>query len=485
HRDEHLAPPPPQRAHRRSGAEHGGQGVQRAGEHQRDQQHHQRGEQRGRGPAVQGDLHQHRADQCGRGISRPGGGRPADPAARADGHGVPGHVRADHEAREASAEEDPDPGMAELVHDRHREPGGAPGGQQHDGERHQHGGRHPPPGGGGGAGQHALHDLVAEGRQVHRPMVTAPPHSGLGARRPALPPGACETVRTRRRPSTALVTGMPEIDPALARWITAPEEDPQNPLLRLSFTLDSPPLAARLLVTGLGTFRAHLNGMPVGEGRLDPGLTDPRRRVQVCGGDVAAQLRRGENVLAIELGRGFHATTTPNVWRWHLAPWRGPVRAWSQLRVDLADGTARALATGTGWVTRPGPVTFDSMYEGETFSPAEDPEAWLLPGYDASSWAPVVVDRPGGGSRRKARRPEPVMQLQVQEPVVEHGALLPRVVSSDPQRIVLDMGRVIAGWCRYELSAAEGRDDPPVEFVARHAEKLRGDGTVADENEHV
>ncbi len=281
------------------------------------------------------------------------------------------------------------------------------------------------------------------------------------------------------------MTGMPEIDPALARWITAPEEDPQNPLLRLSFTLDSPPLAARLLVTGLGTFRAHLNGMPVGEGRLDPGLTDPRRRVQVCGGDVAAQLRRGENVLAIELGRGFHAMTTPNVWRWHLAPWRGPVRAWSHLRVDLADGTARALATGTGWVTRPGPVTFDSMYEGETFSPAEDPEAWLLPGYDASSWAPVVVDRPGGGSRRKARRPEPVMQLQVQEPVVEHGALLPRVVSSDPQRIVLDMGRVIAGWCRYELSAAVGRDDPPVEFVARHAEKLRGDGTVADENEHV
>lgn len=190
---------------------------------------------------------------------------------------------------------------------------------------------------------------------------------------------------------------MPDIDPTLARWITAPDEDPQNPLLRLAFELSSPPVAAQLLVTGLGTFRASLNGIPVSDGRLDPGLTDPRRRVQVCEVEAAALLTRGENVLAIELGRGFHAMTTPNEWRWQLAPWRGPVRAWARLRLDLADGTTRALSTGEGWRTRPGPVVFDSMYEGETFLPTEDPAAWRLPGYDDADWPRCGWTAPAAG----------------------------------------------------------------------------------------
>lgn len=278
---------------------------------------------------------------------------------------------------------------------------------------------------------------------------------------------------------------MPEIDPALARWITAPGEDPQNPLLRLAFTLGSPPVAGRLRVTGLGTFRAHLNGAPVSDGRLDPGLTDPRRRVQVCDLDVSALLRSGENVLGIELGRGFHAMRTPNVWRWHEAPWRGPVRAWAHLRVDLADGSARALTTGEDWLTRPGPVVVDSMYEGETFSPTEDPSAWLLPGYATDGWEPALVARPGKGSRRRLESPEPLLVTQVQEPVVEQGEITPVVVSATSQRVVLDMGRVIAGWCRYELRDEVDALSPTLELVARHGEKLRDDGTVDDDNEHI
>ena len=278
---------------------------------------------------------------------------------------------------------------------------------------------------------------------------------------------------------------MSDIDPSLARWVTAPGEDPQNPLLRLSFELPSPPLAARLWVTGLGTFRAHVNGTEVNRGRLDPGLTDPRRRIQVVEVEAAPLLVQGRNVLAVELGRGFHAMTTPNEWRWHRAPWRGPVRAWAHLRLELADGTVTALSTGEHWRTRPGPVTFDSMYEGETFSPTEDPGAWLLPGYDDSAWEPVLVARDHVGSHRAERAAEPLLLRQVQEPVVEQEEITPVVLSSSPERIVLDMGRVIAGWCHYTLADRVGPSAPPIELVARHAEKLRADGTVDDANEHI
>ena len=279
-----------------------------------------------------------------------------------------------------------------------------------------------------------------------------------------------------------------DIDPALAAWITAGEQDPQNPLLRTVFELSAPPVSARLLVTGLGTFRAGINGVEVDDARLDPGLTDPRARVQVRELEVGALLHRGENVLGIELGRGFHAMTTPNVWRWELAPWHGPVRAWAHLRMHLADGSSRAVTTGPDWRTRPGPVVFDSMYEGETFAPDEDPLAWLRPGYDDGDWAPVL----SASSRRDGRRGghgreivEPVMRRQVPEPIREQEEITPSVVSSSPDRTVLDMGRVIAGWCRFSLREEVPPDAPPLQLVARHSEKLREDGRVEAFNEHV
>ena len=269
---------------------------------------------------------------------------------------------------------------------------------------------------------------------------------------------------------------MTGIDPDLARWITAPGSDPQNPLLRTHLTLGSPPTSARLLVTGLGVFRSFVNGTPAPRSRLDPGLTDARTRVPVCEVEVTELLAPGQNVLAIALGRGFHAMDTPNEWRWDRAPWRGPVRAWAHLEVTCADASTVIVATGEGWRTRPGPVTFDSMYEGETFAPTEDPRAWLLPGYEDAHWQQAILATDVGAPRLEPQR---------QEPVVIAEEITPQVVSRSADRVVLDMGRVIAGWCRYEL--AENLDPlaGPVAVVARHGEKLREGGTVDDENIHI
>ena len=266
---------------------------------------------------------------------------------------------------------------------------------------------------------------------------------------------------------------MTVIDAARARWITAPGADPQNPLLRTRFELPAAPVSARLLVTGLGVFRAFVNGAPSSASRLDPGLTDARSRVLVCDHDVTALLHPGENVLGIALGRGFHAMTTPNEWRWDLAPWRGPVRAWAQLRIEFAEHPALEIATDESWATAPGPITHDSMYEGETFAPREDPEAWLRAGYDASTWrrAVLATDLP----------PRAVLRPQRHEPVTVAAEIIPQVVSRTAHRVVLDMGRVIAGWCRFEL--ADGAE--PLGFRAIHGEKLRPDGSVDVATPHI
>ena len=262
-----------------------------------------------------------------------------------------------------------------------------------------------------------------------------------------------------------------------AAWITGPGEDPQNPQLRTVVEGPAEVTSARLAVTGLGTVRAHLGGREVRDSRLDPGLTDPRARVQVLDLDVTALLSPGRHVLGIELGRGFHALTTPDVWRWEQAPWRGPVRAWALLQMRCTDGSSLEVATGSHWQARPGPITADSMYEGETFEPSGDEEAWLraedpgAEGWSAAVTVPVADDG--------------VMVAQVQPPVREQAEIAPRLSSGSADHIVLDMGRVIAGWCRYALAPDLPTGAGSLSFTARHGEKLRADGTVDDDNEHV
>ena len=49
-----------------------------------------------------------------------------------------------------------------------------------------------------------------------------------------------------------------------------------------------------------------------------------------------------------------------------------------------------------------------------------------------------------------------------------------------PRSWVADLGSVIAGWCRYELLA-----DERISVTATHGERLRPDGSVDNDNEHV
>jgi len=263
---------------------------------------------------------------------------------------------------------------------------------------------------------------------------------------------------------------VPPIDASPARWITAPGPDPQNPQLRTVVEVPSPVRSATLRLTGLGTFRAHLGGREVGPGRLDPGLTDPRARIQVCELDVTTLLSPGRSVLGIELGRGFHALTTPTVWRWEQAPWHGPVRAWAHLHAELEDGSTLEAATGEHWQVRPGPITADSMYAGETFEPSGDPGAWLEPGAEEDGWTQAVLaDDAADGPLVPQRQP----------PVHEIERITPAVVSATPERLVLDMGRVIAGWCEYALAASVPPERPRPAAAGparREAARERGGG---------
>ena len=95
-----------------------------------------------------------------------------------------------------------------------------------------------------------------------------------------------------------------------------------SPIIERRFTLDTVAENTVLTVTGLGYFKASVNGIPVTDDRFQPHVTDYERRaftkitypcrdtfthrIYVCTYPIADLLRNGENILTIQLGDGFY-----------------------------------------------------------------------------------------------------------------------------------------------------------------------------------
>ena len=96
----------------------------------------------------------------------------------------------------------------------------------------------------------------------------------------------------------ALEAGLLTPDDWTARFITPDwDEDPERPqpapLLRREFTVRPGVRAARLYVTALGLYEAHINGAVVGDEVLAPGWTTYGHRLRYQTFDVTALLARG------------------------------------------------------------------------------------------------------------------------------------------------------------------------------------------------
>ncbi|GHH94022.1 family 78 glycoside hydrolase catalytic domain [Streptomyces capillispiralis] len=248
--------------------------------------------------------------------------------------------------------------------------------------------------------------------------------------------------------------------------------DRPAPLLRRAFTVRKEVSAARLHISGLAYYEAHLNGRRVGRQVLDPGFTDYDETVLYAVHDVTALLERGENALGVTLGRGFFGMTTPNVWNWHRAPWHGEPCLLAQLEIDHPDGSRTTVVSDGDWRLADGPTRSDSLYAGETFDARLLPAGWTRPGFDDSAWRPAGVRQAPAGTLRA----QPHDPIEIVETVRPTG-----ITELRPGVYVVDMGRTMAGWTR--LTVRDATPGTVVRLV--HGEKLKEDGSVHAETGHV
>ena len=242
-------------------------------------------------------------------------------------------------------------------------------------------------------------------------------------------------------------------------------------VFRGTFQLPVPPTSVSYVlahVAGLGAHAVSFNGKPAGGNalrKLDGGWTKFARRVLYTTHDVTAALSPdgagAENVIGVSLGNSWY-----NDAGWYKQPpygwpsaqngggfsYESPPLLRVQIVVMLLNGTELRLSTMSGmvWLAARGPVTFDSLYDGETFDGrrAADIVGWDAPGFSpfVADWRPVVAAanltiNPALNARLDAQLYEPLQRLSSAPPLT--------MWSPEPGTTVYDFGSNGVGVVRW------------------------------------
>ena len=243
-------------------------------------------------------------------------------------------------------------------------------------------------------------------------------------------------------------------------WIGA-DADLAAPLLRKEFTLE-PVARARLYLCGLGLYELSINGARVGDRVLDPALTDYRVHVPYVTHEVTRYLRRGRNVVGVMLGNGWYRGLSRQRFRFS-----DTLKLLLQLHVTAADGTRTVVVSDPTWKVASGPITHNSLQEGEIYDARLEVPGWDAPGYDAAGWSDArQVEAPAGALFSQLMPPMKAIETRHPE----------RLTNPRSGVYVFDFGQLFGGWIRIRLQGAAG-----TRVRIKHSSRLRPDGTIDDD----
>jgi hypothetical protein len=161
------------------------------------------------------------------------------------------------------------------------------------------------------------------------------------------------------------------------------------PILRKEFSVKKKLKQALVFATGLGQYELHLNGQKVGNHFMAPGWTDYDDSNLYNIFDVTDQLKSGANAFGMMLGNGFY--NIPNTrYRKLLAAYGNP-KMILKLQLKYEDGSSETVVSDESWKASESPITYSSIFSGETYNATMEQTGWDRPGFDDSAWKNSLV----------------------------------------------------------------------------------------------
>ncbi|KAK6836026.1 hypothetical protein PG987_006521 [Apiospora arundinis] len=229
------------------------------------------------------------------------------------------------------------------------------------------------------------------------------------------------------------------------------EDQGLRPLrFRKEFKLDATSFSstgsrARLYITGLGVYKAYINGKRTSDEEMAPGWTDYKYRLNYRVHDVTGLLQAGAtNVIAVEIAEGWYAGRLG---------WDGGTRfiygkdlgVLAQLEItsqDSATSQPWSMSTDTTWMVGSSPIRSSSIYDGEAFDAREDSAKidWTRPlqqmANEKIDWG-VTRELPWPGGELVAPDAAPVRVTKIVDAV--------SVFQSESGKTIVDFGQNLVG----------------------------------------
>ena len=224
-----------------------------------------------------------------------------------------------------------------------------------------------------------------------------------------------------------------------------------------------PATDAQLAICGLGHYIVYINGQRVGSDEFAPLWSEYNRTVYYNILDATPYIKQGENVVSVVLGNGFYNVQRGERYSKLQASF-GPPKL--LLRLDItADGReSTALVSNNTWTWRPGPVTFNSIYGGESYDARLE-----TPGMTGGNIRPeegrkaVVVEAPRGTLVAQEAPPVRIIQrLEAAKRLTVNGDSIDAASRQtrrqvDPSVMVFDMGQNLSGFPEINVKGKAGQ----------------------------
>ena len=255
----------------------------------------------------------------------------------------------------------------------------------------------------------------------------------------------------------------------MGKWINAkpvrryPDAEAAQ-YLRNTFEVKEDVSAAYLAICGLGYFESYINGAKTGDDMLSPAFTRYDAESMYLVYDVKELLKTGKNAIGVALGNGWYNCFTQDNWNTPAASWRHFPKLICELHITYADGTKQIMTSDPNvWKSSKGPITFNSIRNGEYYDARLELGAWTEADYDDSEWVGTKIMKSPGGK---------LIAMEF-EPIRVRKTFTARKMWKSKNGYTFDIGQNQAGVGRFKVRGAAG-----TEITFRYSDVLNAEEEI-------
>ena len=248
------------------------------------------------------------------------------------------------------------------------------------------------------------------------------------------------------------------------KWADVDTLSTKSIILRKEFSLEGKQVAdAVLYVSGMGHYKLSINGTGVGNAEFAPVWSEYDKTVYYNVFDVTQLLATGDNAISVLLGNGMFNVQRMGRYS-KLQTSFGPPQMLLRMEINYADGTQQVIKSGQDWKYDFSPITFNTIYGGESYDARLEQTGYDRAGFDDTKWRnAVLTEGPKGRLTVQTVQPVRIMErygIKSWKPIpADSLAAASKATKRDihPSAFVADMGQNLAGFPEIVVSGKRGQ----------------------------